>query len=96
MTYINIHRLAVEKYNKGMNGTSHLFFMQVVGGRVWQTGFSSAFGWSRFWDLEMKAKNCSEPGPPALYKAGLAERDLSDLIHLDDNNFRLLYGISKL
>jgi hypothetical protein len=85
----------VEKYNKNMNGRSHLFFIEVMGGKVWETEGGHIYGWSRLWDLQIKAKNCSEPGSPALYGAGLGERFLSDLIHLDYNNF-YLYGISKI
>jgi hypothetical protein len=85
----------VDKYNKDMNDRSHLLFIQVVGGQVWETERHDFYGWGRIWGLHINAKNCSEAGSPSLYNVGLAERFPSDLIHLDDNNF-WLYGIYKL
>lgn len=89
------NRFGVEEYNKAMKGTSsHLFFMQVVGGYVQETEPGGPYGWTRYWYLEIKAKNCSEPGPPALYGAGLFDRLWGSPTHVRGNDF-WLGGIEK-
>jgi hypothetical protein len=65
------YRFSVEQYNTAMIGKSHLFFIQVVCGAVVRP--DAYYYWAGLWELGIKAKNCSEPGPPSLYHARLIE-----------------------
>ncbi|KAF3338371.1 Phloem filament protein PP1 cystatin-like domain-containing protein [Carex littledalei] len=83
-------KYAVDEYNK--KGESYLYFIEVVNGTV----LTFPRGFIINWDLQLKAKNCSDHDSTALYSTLVIENKIAGDIEAFGSKFIAVGVMNKL